>query len=422
MTTAAATATMAEVATTSAPESLDPRGRSDPGAAAARTEELFRQHGRMVGGLCRGLLRDRTEAEDAAQQVFLSAHRALLNGSHPRESAAWLATIARNECVARVRARMRTPLATDDVEQQSALPDPLAEAIRRADLAALWRAIRQLPAPQREALLLREFGGLTYDELAVALAVSESAVESLLFRARSALRTRLEPVYAAFSGASWVEALGRLFAGGSSLAAPAAAKIVALGVGAAVVTGGAVVGPQVLEHHPRHAATAADRRQATPGQAAAGSLPGFIASATRSPLTRMVRSGAGDGQAADGQAAENTGRQEAEPSDHAQGGGESSSGGSTSGGDGRESATPPTGGHDGGNVSGGESGKGGGDGGTASSTEPSTASTGTEPATSTQEPTTTTEPSTTSTEQPTTATEPITTTTVTVPIVGDVGG
>ncbi|HWX09121.1 MAG TPA: sigma-70 family RNA polymerase sigma factor, partial [Gaiellaceae bacterium] len=126
----------------SAPEPFSSDSRPDRGAAVARTrtEELYGRHRRLVSGLCNALLRDRAEAEDAAQQTFLAAHRALLNGSVPREPAAWLATIARNECWARIRARMREPLPTDELDAQSTGADPLTEAIRRADLAALWRA------------------------------------------------------------------------------------------------------------------------------------------------------------------------------------------------------------------------------------------------------------------------------------------
>ena len=128
--------------------------------------------------------------------------------------------------------------------------DPLAEAIRRADLAALWRAIEALPRQQRDALLLREFGGLSYGELSAALAVSGAAVESLLFRARQRLRGQLRTAYASISGASWIDALVRLFAGGS---APIAAKVVVLGAGAAVVGSTAVVVPNVLDNHrPSH--------------------------------------------------------------------------------------------------------------------------------------------------------------------------
>jgi RNA polymerase sigma factor (sigma-70 family) len=232
---------------TTAPQPQERQGRPDPGAARAWTAELYGDYRRTVYGLCRALLRDGSEAEDATQQVFLSAHRALLNGSQPREPAAWLATIARNECWARARTRMREPLATTDVEDaHGRMPDPLAEAIRRADLAALWRAIAELPRQQRDALLLREFGGLSYAELAAALAVTPPAVESLLFRARQGLRVRLKAAYAGLTGASWIEAALRLLAGGS---APVATKAVALGLGAAALTGGAVVGPTMFDHH-----------------------------------------------------------------------------------------------------------------------------------------------------------------------------
>src|SRR3954452_12704272 len=233
----------AEAATTSAPESHG--GRSE-GAAAALSERLYARHQSLVLGLCRGLLRDPVEAEDAAQQTFLSAHRALLNGAEPREPAAWLATIARNECWARTSARMREPLPSDAMHEVATTSDPVQEAIRRADLHALWLAIKQLPRQQRDALLLREFGGLRYDELAVALAVSEPSVESLLFRARTRLRTQLKAAYASLSGLS-LESLARLLAGGG---APAlATKAVALTVGAAAVTSSAVVAPKMFENH-----------------------------------------------------------------------------------------------------------------------------------------------------------------------------
>ena len=257
-----------EAATASAPEPLPALSRLDGnGAARAWTEELFTRHGRMVAGLCRLLVRDAAEAEDAAQQTFLSAHRALLNGSAPREPAPWLATIARNECRARARARMREPLLLGDAEPSATSSDALSEAIRRADLAALWSAIDELPVPQREALLLREFGGLSYEELASALAVSQSAVESLLFRARRGLRERLSVAHAGLAGAGWVEALGRLFAGGSGAAAPVAAKAVA--VGAAVVAGGAVVVPDMLQHRAPARPVAVHVRPAVPGHAEA---------------------------------------------------------------------------------------------------------------------------------------------------------
>ncbi len=217
--------------------------------------------------------------------MFLAAHRSLLNGTAPREPAAWLATIARNECWGRIRTRMREPLPTAEVEGEHASSDPVAEAIRNADLAAMWSAMRALPQPQREALLLREFGGLSYDELAGALAVSGAAVESLLFRARQSVRTRLEAAYAGVTGGSWLESVARLAGGLGGGMAPVAAKVAAIGVGAAVATGGAVVAPRILDHRsaaprtprPAHAAIPA---AATTRSSAAVSTLHFVSART----------------------------------------------------------------------------------------------------------------------------------------------
>jgi RNA polymerase sigma factor (sigma-70 family) len=155
----------------------------------------------MVLGLCRLLLRDPVEAEDAAQQVFLSAHQAILRGSPPRDQAAWIAAIARNECRARIRARMREPLSLPELP--SDLPDPLAAALCAADLQAVWVALGALPRRQRNAIVLRELGGLSYHELGRALGVSHSAIESLLFRARERLRRVVGSTSAAVLPAAW---------------------------------------------------------------------------------------------------------------------------------------------------------------------------------------------------------------------------
>src|SRR6187397_2538785 len=89
---------------------LSLRGRRRHSAAAERIAVLFEEHGRMVFGISRLLLRDPVEAEDAAQQTFLSAYRSLLAGQEPRDPSAWLGTIARNECRSRLRARQAEPL------------------------------------------------------------------------------------------------------------------------------------------------------------------------------------------------------------------------------------------------------------------------------------------------------------------------
>ena len=282
------TATAVEETTaTNAPEPHDDAGRPDPRAARARAATLFAEHGRLVQGLCRALLRDTAEAEDAAQQVFLSAYRALLGGASVREPAAWLATIARNECSARARRRMREPLAleTDDAPSDS---DPVAEAIRRADLRALWLAISALPAQQRDALLMREFAGLSYAELAQALAVSEPAVEALLSRARTRLRGQLSTVFASLGGASSVPAaVARLFGGVGS--AGGAAKLTAAAVTVAAVAGGADVGPRVVDRGPLPAPPHAKHATRAVRPTAAAVAPVVPATVARAAPAASVR-------------------------------------------------------------------------------------------------------------------------------------
>ena len=237
----------AEEETTAA---TSPEGSTAPGsrgraAAGGVVGELFAEHGRMVLGLCRLLLRDPVEAEDAAQQVFLSAHGALLRGSVPRDPPAWLGTIARNECRARIRTRMREPLALPELPAD--LPDPLAAAIRATDLDAVWKALSRLPRRQRRALMLRELGGLSYHELGRALGVSQSAVESLLFRARRHVRSLIAGANAAAVPLALRHELGRLipdFDPGSAglvariASAPVALKLATAAVGIGVVTTG----------------------------------------------------------------------------------------------------------------------------------------------------------------------------------------
>ncbi len=79
---------------TSAPAIPAAAGGDEIEETRERTDAFYRHHSRTDARICRGLLRDRAEAEDATQQVFLSAHRALLQGAGPRDPAAWLATIA----------------------------------------------------------------------------------------------------------------------------------------------------------------------------------------------------------------------------------------------------------------------------------------------------------------------------------------
>jgi RNA polymerase sigma factor (sigma-70 family) len=164
-------------------------------AVGVRVGRMFEAHGPMVFALCRLLLRDRQEAEDALQQTFLSGYRSMLDGTVPVEPAAWLATIARNECLSRIRRRPPefVTLRDDDLGTN----EDVAEVVdRRTEIAALSEAIAGLPPAQRQAVILRDFYGLSYREVSTALGVTRPAVHSLLFRSRRLLKERLQPFHA----------------------------------------------------------------------------------------------------------------------------------------------------------------------------------------------------------------------------------
>jgi RNA polymerase sigma factor (sigma-70 family) len=187
----------------------------------------------MVYGVCRAMLRDVDEAQDATQEVFLSAYRAGLGGVRARDPAAWLATIARNECRARIAAGMKRPLTVAD-EDLDLLPAVGDEQLRRSQLEELRAALAQLPERQREAVVLRYLYGLRYGEVAAALGLSRPATEALLFRARRAMRLRLRPV----AGAAIV--VPSVVREELALALPGLGRSPGAGAAAAGMTGGII--------------------------------------------------------------------------------------------------------------------------------------------------------------------------------------
>lgn len=216
-------------------------------AAGRAVRELFEQHGRMVHAVCRLNLRDRLDAEDATQQTFLSAYRSLLGGGEPSDPPAWLAAIARNEC-SRVRRRRIDTVPIDDSDGAEGL-DVTSAVEQREEIDALAAALSELAPSQRDAVVLREFYGLSYAEVAAVLGVSGPAVESLLFKGRRHLQEKLGSMRVASALVlpdtlrdALTQALpgfggGAAAAGGKVVAFPAAAKVAALAV---VVTGGGV--------------------------------------------------------------------------------------------------------------------------------------------------------------------------------------
>jgi RNA polymerase sigma-70 factor (ECF subfamily) len=151
-------------------------------------ERLYRKYVSDVYRYALALVRSEADAEDVTQTTFLNAFRAYQRGDRPRKDKSWLLAIAHNVCRQRFRHQSRRP-------QEVELDEDLAEAAVPEEGPSaddLVRALQQLSFNQRSALVMRELEGRPYAEIGEILELPISAVETLLFRARRALREQLE--------------------------------------------------------------------------------------------------------------------------------------------------------------------------------------------------------------------------------------
>ena len=156
--------------------------------AKSDLDELYRAHAAEVYRYVYAVLGNRADAEDVTQTTFVNALRALERGERPRKPANWLITIAHNLIRQRFRQQQSRPR---QVELDRDVPTLEADADGPA-IEDLVRALQRIPETQREALVLREMEGRSYKEISGILDVSETALESLIFRARRSLAEELE--------------------------------------------------------------------------------------------------------------------------------------------------------------------------------------------------------------------------------------
>src|ERR1700759_3637959 len=130
------------------------------------TSRLYERYRRQIFNFCLHELGNREEAEDATQSTFLNAFRGLRRGTTPEFESAWLYKIARNVCVnGRQATRRRRVFETvgdfDAIQETVSSPQSDTD-----ELFNLTKALEVMPEQQRRALLLREWQGLAYTEIA----------------------------------------------------------------------------------------------------------------------------------------------------------------------------------------------------------------------------------------------------------------
>lgn len=180
-------------------------GRSDEelveacqaGEASAFDVLVGRWEDRIRGAAYR-VLGSEEEARDVAQEAFLKAYRGLAGFKREARFSSWLYQIALNLCRDRLRRRRTRPnVSLDELEASGPVlveTRPGAhELLLRDDLASIVRrAVITLPDEQRDVVILKEYEGLTFLEIAQALDVPVSTVKTRLYRGLGQLRVRLE--------------------------------------------------------------------------------------------------------------------------------------------------------------------------------------------------------------------------------------
>jgi len=159
--------------------------RSDSGALTAA---LYKSHGAELLRFAWHRLGRIEDAEDAVQATFLSAHRVLAEGEHVREPRAWLFRILRNECLTRIamtkRRGVHEPLEEWHADPRASVPEQVEH---RDEFDVAVALLGTLPPQQREAMVLREWLGLSAIETADVMETTAQGVDALVYRARKSL-------------------------------------------------------------------------------------------------------------------------------------------------------------------------------------------------------------------------------------------
>jgi RNA polymerase sigma-70 factor (ECF subfamily) len=158
------------------------------------------EHMRGLSAFAMALTHNSFEADDLVQETYVRAVEAMGRLREESNIRAWLFTILRNVRLSQLRQqRARPKLVEVDRDENNAAAlqtaeDPHAILVRAAETKEVWKAIQQLPRDFRAVLVMREYRGLSYQEIATYLGLPPGTVMSRLARARSRLAVMLTDV------------------------------------------------------------------------------------------------------------------------------------------------------------------------------------------------------------------------------------
>ena len=157
--------------------------------------QLMHRYTGAVYNLAYRMLGSAQDAEDASQEIFLRAYTRLSSFDRSRRFSTWLLSIGSNYCIDRLRRRRFAWLTLDDVAYTlpSGERGPERSAIESERRDRIQAALRRLPDNYRLVLVLRYWHDMSYDEIAQATGLTESALKTRLHRARHMLAEALGP-------------------------------------------------------------------------------------------------------------------------------------------------------------------------------------------------------------------------------------
>lgn len=164
--------------------------------------QLMETHGQKVHNTALGMLQDAALAEDITQEVFVTVYKSILTFNEKSSLSTWIYRITVNKCLDELRSRKRKKRSASlfglfgepelDDPAFSNFVHPGVQSENREKAQILFRAVRSLPENQQTVFVLVHVEGLQQKEIAEIMNMSVKGVESLLQRAKTALRKKLE--------------------------------------------------------------------------------------------------------------------------------------------------------------------------------------------------------------------------------------